>query len=80
MLVGSSAMAKSGSQYKTWFSDAGRLMAGHRMAWFLTWSNFDETNFDQPYMLTETHGQELINEFIRFYNEPWAVFAHQLLR
>lgn len=77
MLVGKSAMAKKHNGYKNWFTDAMNVMRKYKMAYFLTWSNFDETNFDQPYMVDETRGHEMINEFIDFYNAPASVFAKQ---
>ena len=39
------------------------------MPYFLLWANFGDTNFYVPYKYDDTHGQELINEFIEFYNE-----------
>ena len=78
VLVGNSAMAKAGNQRKDWFREALKAITPHRMAYFMTWSNFDETNFDEPYMVTDKRGHEMINDFIRFYNEPQAIFASQV--
>lgn len=77
ILCGNSAMSKKGVGYKEWFTDASKIMAKHHMTYFMTWSNFDETNFDQPYMIDENRGHEMINNFIDFYNEPYTVFAKQ---
>ena len=77
MLVGKSAMAKRHNGYDAWFLDAMDVMRTHEMAYFLTWSNFDETNFDQPYMVDATRGHEMINAFIDFYNHPASIFAGQ---
>lgn len=46
------------------------------MPYFLLWANFGDTNFYVPYKYDDTHGQELINEFIEFYNEKASVFAN----
>ena len=54
-----------------------QTIAPHKMAYFLTWANFDEGNFDQPYVMTNRRGDEMINQFIDFYNSPQSVFAHQ---
>ncbi len=78
ILVGKSAMAKTGNQRKDWFCEALGQIAPRRMAYFMTWSNFDESNFDQPYMVSEKRGQEMVNNFIDFYNQPQAVFAGQM--
>lgn len=79
MLVGNSALARTHNGYKGWFLDAAKVMEKHHMAYFMTWSNFDETNFDQPYMVSDTRGHEMINDFIDFYNDPTTVFAKQNL-
>ncbi len=78
ILVGKSAMAKTGNQRQDWFREVLHQIAPKNMAYFMTWSNFDETNFDQPYMVTEKRGHEMINSFIDFYNQPQAVFARQM--
>lgn len=77
ILCGNSAMAKNGIKYHQWFTDASHIMAKHHMAYFLTWSNFNEKNFDQPYMVDEERGHEMVNDFVDFYNDPVSVFAKQ---
>lgn len=78
VLVGKSAMAKTGNQRLDWFNETLKKVSPHAMAYFMTWSNFDESNFDQPYMVTAKRGHEMINYFIDFYNQPQAVFAGQM--
>ena len=78
ILVGNSAMAKSGNKRPDWFNEALEIVKKHKMAYFMTWSNFDETNFDQPYMISDKRGHEMINNFVDFYNKPEAVFAGQM--
>jgi len=77
MLVGNSALARTRNSYKSWFLDAAKVMEKHHMAYFMTWANFSEQNFDQPYMIDATRGHEMINDFITFYNDPTTVFARQ---
>ena len=77
ILEGNSAMAKKHNHDKDWFREAMGIMDKHHMAYFMTWSNFDETNFDQPYMIDATYGHEMINNFIDFYNAPESIFASQ---
>ena len=77
ILEGNSAMAKKHNHDKDWFREAMGIMDKHHMAYFMTWSNFDETNFDQPYMVDATYGHEMINNFIDFYNAPESIFASQ---
>lgn len=45
------------------------------MSYFLAWANFSDTNFYVPYKNGDK-GQELINEFIDFYNEDSSIFAN----
>ena len=78
ILVGRSAMAKTGNQRKDWFREALREIAPQKMAYFMTWSNFDETNFDEPYMVSAARGQEMVNGFVDFYNQPQVIFAGQV--
>lgn len=78
VLVGNSAMAKTGNQRLDWFNEALKAISAHKMAYFLTWANFDETNFDQPYLVTAKRGHEMVNGFVDFYNQPQSVFAGQI--
>ncbi len=78
ILVGNSAMAKAGNKRPDWFKEALQAVAKHKMAYFMTWSNFDETNFDQPYMISDKRGHEMINQFVDFYNQQDVVFAGQM--
>lgn len=77
ILCGNSALAKKHNKDKDWFREVMPFLIKHHMAWFMTWSNFDETNFDQPYMVDAARGHEMVNEFIAFYNEPASIFASQ---
>lgn len=74
MLYGNSALVVKGNTRLDWWNEAMARIAPQDMAYFLTWSNFDDTNFDQPYMVEKKRGQELINGFIDFYNKPESVF------
>lgn len=77
MLYGNSALVVKGNTRLDWFNEALAKIAPSHMAYFLTWSNFDETNFDQPYMVSDKRGQELANGFIDFYNQPASVFMKE---
>lgn len=74
MLYGNSALVVKGNTRLNWFNEALERISSQDMAYFMTWSNFDETNFDQPYMVTKKRGHELANGFIDFYNRPEFVF------
>ncbi len=74
MLYGSSALVVKDNTRLDWWNEAMERIAPKSMAYFLTWANFDDTNFDQPYMVEKKRGQELANGFIDFYNRPESVF------
>lgn len=52
-----------------WYKQVNQVAVDTGMPYFLLWANFGDTNFYVPYKYDDTHGQELINEFIEFYNE-----------
>ena len=80
ILVGNTggALAKTGNKRTDWFNEALQAISPHDMAYFMTWSNFNEGNFDQPYMVTAKRGHEMVNQFIDFYNAPQSVFAKEI--
>lgn len=58
-----------------WYSKVNDVAKETGMPYFLLWANFSDTNFYIPYKYNDTKGQELINEFIDFYNEDSSIFA-----
>ena len=61
---------------KKWYSNVNKVAKETGMPYFLLWANFSDTNFYIPYKYNETKGQELVNEFIDFYNEESSIFAN----
>lgn len=59
-----------------WYSKVNNVAKETGMPYFLIWANFSDTNFYLPYKYSDTKGQELINEFIDFYNEGSSIFAN----
>ena len=57
-----------------WYKMVNDIAKETGMPYFLVWANFSDTNFYVPYKYGDK-GQELINEFIDFYNESSSVFA-----
>ena len=45
------------------------------ITYFLVWSNFSKNQFWTPYIIDETHGHEMINEFTEFLNDSRVVLA-----
>ncbi len=73
--VGISSMPISGNADKDWFSHVANIISDSDMAYYMTWSNYDTKNFFAPYMVSDTKGHEMINNFINYYNEDESVFA-----
>ena len=71
------AMRKSGNSRLNWWNEALAQISPQNMAYFMTWANFDDTNFDQPYMVSKNRGQELADGFIIFYNKDASVFMNE---
>lgn len=71
------SLAVAGNKDKRWFSDVSVLVRKYHLPYFMTWSNFEKEqhNFFAPYMVSDTRGHEMINDFIDFYNEPSSIFA-----
>ncbi|MCM1283805.1 MAG: Ig-like domain-containing protein [Muribaculaceae bacterium] len=61
---------------QNWYRRVNDVAGETGMSYFLLWANFSDTNFYIPYKYNEGKGQELINEFIAFYNEGSSVFAN----
>lgn len=80
VLVGNqgNGLAKSGNKRLNWINEALARIAPHEMAYFMTWSNFNEVNFAQPYLVSLKRGHEMVNAFIDFYDAPQTVFAEQM--
>jgi len=77
ILTNQGAVLKKGNQRLDWFNEILSAVSDHKMAYFMTWANFDETNFEQPYMVSDQRGHEMINTFTQFYNRPQSVFSSQ---
>lgn len=58
-----------------WYTKVENVAIANKMPYYLVWANFGDTNFYVPYKYNDTKGQELVNEFIDFYNDPNSIFA-----
>ncbi|MDO5519055.1 MAG: glycosyl hydrolase [bacterium] len=59
-----------------WFTKIMEVAQKTGMPYYLVWANFDDANFFVPYKYNDTLGQELVNDFIDFYNDPSSIFAN----
>ena len=74
--INGGGMPASGNPNKTWFSDIANIVSNSDMPYYMVWANFDAAkNFFSPFMVSDTKGHEMINEFIDYYNEEESVFA-----
>lgn len=59
-----------------WYKKVNDIAKANGQSYFLLWANFSDTNFYVPYKKSNDKGQELINEFIDFYNDDSSIFAN----
>lgn len=67
----------SGNVNKNWFSEVSDIISQSSMPYFMVWANFETGNFFAPYMVDDSKGHEMINEFINYYNDDKSIFANQ---
>lgn len=65
--------AKSG---KNWYQEVSNIAKKNDMPYYLVWANFSDTNFYVPYKYNDTLGQEMINDFISYYNDDSSIFGN----
>lgn len=65
--------AKSGVN---WYQKVNDIAKKNDMPYYMVWANFSDTNFYVPYKYSDTMGQEMINDFISYYNNDDSVFGN----
>ena len=61
---------------KDWYNQVVDTAAKNDIPYFLLWANFDSENFFVPYKYNDTMGQEMINDFIKAYNNDHSIFGN----
>lgn len=74
LLVKGNPIAKEKSGYN-WYQKVNDVAKKNNMPYYLVWANFSDTNFYVPYKYDDTYGQEMINEFIDYYNDSSSIFG-----
>lgn len=74
LLVKGNPVAKEKSGYN-WYQRVNDVAKKNNMPYYLVWANFSDTNFYVPYKYDDTYGQEMINEFIDYYNDGSSIFG-----
>lgn len=77
------AMKKQGNERPEWFSDILNIVTKpeYDCAYYMVWSNYDsKSNYYSPFAVSKSadgtlHGHELMDGFIRFYNDAKSIFA-----
>ncbi|MCI8973937.1 MAG: hypothetical protein HFH79_10170 [Lachnospiraceae bacterium] len=76
------ALQRTGNKVKDWYMQLlDQISKDGGVCYFLVWANFSENgSFYLPYVTEKKengvlHGHEMIDEFIRFYNDGRSVFA-----
>ena len=59
-----------------WYQKVSDIAKENNMPYYLVWANFSDTNFYVPYKYNDTYGQEMINEFIEYYNSADSIFGN----
>ncbi|MDO5294638.1 MAG: glycosyl hydrolase [bacterium] len=59
-----------------WYTKVMEVAKKTNMPYYMVWANFDDSNFFVPYKYNDTLGQQLINDFIDFYNDEASIFAN----
>ena len=60
---------------KNWYKEVSDIAKENDMPYYLVWANFSDTNFYVPYKYNNEYGQEMINDFIDYYNDETSVFG-----
>lgn len=59
-----------------WYQEVSKVAQNNDIPYFLVWANFSDTNFYVPYKYNDEYGHEMINEFIRYYNDSSSIFGN----
>ena len=76
--AGKDSLMISGNPTKDadWYNRVIDVAKDNDMPYFLLWANFSSSNFFVPYKFNDTYGQEMINDFIKAYNNTDSIFAN----
>ena len=69
-------VADNPTKDKDWYNNIINTAVAHDIPYFLLWANFDSSNFFVPYKFNDKMGQEMINDFIKSYNNEKSIFGN----
>lgn len=81
--ITNSAMKKTGNERPEWFTEILDIITKpeYDCAYYMVWSNYDsKSNYYTPFVVSKAedgilHGHELMDGFLRFYNNEKSIFA-----
>lgn len=81
--IANSAMKKQGNERPEWFTEILDIVTdpAYNCSYYMVWSNYDSKgNYYTPFVVSKStdgtlHGHELLDGFIRFYNNEKSIFA-----
>lgn len=74
--VNGGGLPVAGNKNMDWFNDVSDIVSQSDMPYYMVWANFGEKDgLFAPYMISKNKGHEMINNFIKYYNDSKSVFA-----
>lgn len=82
--ITNAAMKKQGNERPEWFTEILDIVTkpDYNCAYYMVWSNYDsKSNYYSPFVVSKAedgtpHGHELMDGFLRFYNNGKSIFAN----
>ena len=78
---GDVVLLQSGNERKDWYNEILEVVSQTKASYFLLWANFGEKHYYTPYVAENNNGElighEMLDGFIKFYNNPKSIFAKE---
>ena len=78
---GDVVLLQTGNERKDWYNEILEVVSQTKASYFLLWANFGKEHHYTPYVTEENNGvligHEMLDGFIKFYNNPKSIFAKE---
>lgn len=78
---GEVVLFETGNERKDWYNEILEAVSKTNASYFLLWANFGKEHHYTPYVTEENNGvligHEMLDGFIKFYNNPKSIFAKE---
>lgn len=64
---------------KNWYGKIGEIAINNQISYFMVWNSSSPKSTHLPYKVSDSAGHELTDDFIRFYNEDYSLFASEII-